>query len=446
MFQTARKYVTCNEDLLGSIEGVECLTFESMYQNNAGNLRGAWHSTRRAMLIAQVMGIHQGSGKRFVKVLEAETWTRGKLHCGYYTLRHLLITPNCFEVNTQYMWFRLIQMNRYLSLTLGMLQGTPNNSFAEPHILDACTPVERMQRMDCVVGGHILQRNEAGLYDTATTHMIDQLLQKSAACLPPSWWTVPDLESSPTDVMETLETLIRVMDQLTHYHLITQLHLPHLLRPHTEHEYDYSKIVAANASREILTRYTSQSDIQSFKSWCRGTSFVAFSASVAICIVHLVSSRHRREQGSGTLLDMLEDQHQGDRRKMEETMNCMQKTAIECNDPIASRGAIILGRLLSMEAADAVCTQVETDSSMGDDAHQFGCDFWNSKCGRTLHINIASFGTLKFERDVAMGSAPGRLGSSDLLGQDFFHSAGHSGAAYHHDRTNHEDHTIELLS
>jgi hypothetical protein len=315
-----------------------------------------------------------------------------------------------------------MQMNRYLSLTLGMLQGTPNNSFAESYILDACTPVERMQRKDCVVGGRILQRNEAGLYDTATTHMIDQLLQKSAACLPPSWWTVPDLESSPAEEMETLETLIRVMDQLTHYHLLTQLHLPHLLRPHSEHEYDYSKIVAANASREVLTRYTSQNDVHSFKSWCRGICLVAFTACIAICIVHLKASRQRQEQGSGAFLDMLENQHQSDRDMMKLTHDCMQNTAHECTDPIASKTATILGQLLSMETDEAVCTQVESDSSIGQAEHQFGCDSRISECGQTLHINIASFGTLRFVRGGATSLVRGALASSDLLRQGFFHN------------------------
>jgi hypothetical protein len=119
--QTVRSRVTCNEELLQSIEGIECLMIESMYQNNAGNLRSAWHSIRRAMLIAQMMGLHRTNKPDSVTVLETETQVR---------------------VDPEYLWFRLMRMNRYLSLMLGMLQGTPNNDFAEPHVLELCTPME----------------------------------------------------------------------------------------------------------------------------------------------------------------------------------------------------------------------------------------------------------------------------------------------------------------
>lgn len=321
-------------------------------------------------------------------------------------------------VDNQYMWFRLMQMNRYLSLTLGMLQGTPNNNFAETHILDACTPEERMQRMDCVVGGYILQRNEAGLYDTATTHMIDQLLQKSAACLPTSWWAVPELDPRHANEVETLASFIHVIDQIIHYHLITQLHLPHLTRPHTEHEYDYSKIVAANASREILTRYTSRNDAYSFKSWCRGISLVAFTACVAICIIHMRSRWERREQFSGTFLGVTDSEHQDGRGIMELALERMQSTARECNDPIASKTASILDQMLSVEADDGVCTQVDSLPSFEGHEHQIGCDSQVSECGRILYVNIASLGTLKFVRGKSPGSVTDIPLTSDLLGHN----------------------------
>ena len=384
-FEASRRNVTSNEDLIGSVESCECLMLEAMYQINSGNLRSAWHSTRRAMIVAQMMGLHRAKTTRSLTALEPDTWTR---------------------FDPKYMWFRLMQSNRYLSLMLGMLQGTPNNSFADSQVLDACSPLERMQRIDCVVGGHILQRNEAFLYDTSTTHMIDQQLQKSAAYLPSSWWMAPDLNTDADDEMKTLEDLIRMMDQLTHFHLVTQLHLPHLLQSYTDHEYDYSKIVAMNASREVLIRYTSQSDVHTFSSWCRGISLLALISCLAMCIVHIGAKRQRLDatQIHGSVLDVLAGQHQADRNTMEITLSCMQYTAREGKDPIATKAALILEELLSMEANDVACESEDFDALSGVDGYEFGCDSRVSECGRILRIHVASFGILRFERTAPSGS------------------------------------------
>ena len=382
--ETAHGCVTTNDNLLGSIEGIECVLIESMYQNNAGKLRRAWHSCRRAMLIAQMMGLHQSTRLQSLKFLETETRTR---------------------VHPEYMWFRLIQMDRYLSLMLGLPQGTVNNSFADDEVLECCSPTERMQRMDCAIGGYILQRNEAGLYDTTTTHTIDQLLQKSAASLPPRWWLMPDLDSGTGEEMEILEKIIRLMDQLTHYHLIAQLHLPYLVRSHEDHKYDYSKITAIDASREVLIRFTSLRGAHSFTSFCRGISFLAFIACTIVCIIHIDVKRHRQDctHSGGVMLGLLANQHQRDRGMMELTLDSMQRIACETKDLIASKTAVILSHLLSMEADAALCEEYLTNPATKETEGGLGCVGKVSDCGQILQVFIPYLGTIKFERGSNSG-------------------------------------------
>ena len=36
---TAHRLVTCNDELVNSIEGIECISIEAMYHNDGGNLR-----------------------------------------------------------------------------------------------------------------------------------------------------------------------------------------------------------------------------------------------------------------------------------------------------------------------------------------------------------------------------------------------------------------------
>ena len=161
-FWTAQQWVTSNERLLDSMEGVECLFIESVYQNNAGNLRSAWHVLRRAMLIGQIIGIHRAGATATMTCLDPET--RARIH-------------------PEQLSFRLHQMDGYLTLMPGMPQSSPNKHLADADVLERCTPAERMKRMDSVVGGHILQRNETRLYDSGTTLMTEQMLQRSAACV-----------------------------------------------------------------------------------------------------------------------------------------------------------------------------------------------------------------------------------------------------------------------
>ena len=55
--------VTSDDELIGSTEGVECLILQGVYQINAGNLRRAWLTFRRAINVAQLMGLHRVSLK-----------------------------------------------------------------------------------------------------------------------------------------------------------------------------------------------------------------------------------------------------------------------------------------------------------------------------------------------------------------------------------------------
>jgi hypothetical protein len=63
--------VTSNDELLGSIEGLECVMLESMYQANVGNLRRSWVSGRRAIGVAQLMALDQTEHRKQYKVYVA---------------------------------------------------------------------------------------------------------------------------------------------------------------------------------------------------------------------------------------------------------------------------------------------------------------------------------------------------------------------------------------
>lgn len=64
--------VLMDDELIGSIEGIECLILQCIYHTNAAKPRSAWLSVRRAINICQLLGIHRKSG-RFAREGEGMT-------------------------------------------------------------------------------------------------------------------------------------------------------------------------------------------------------------------------------------------------------------------------------------------------------------------------------------------------------------------------------------
>jgi hypothetical protein len=60
---TVTTIVTSDDELIGSMEGIECLVLQGVYHVNAGNLRRSWLTFRRAINVAQLMGLHRVSLK-----------------------------------------------------------------------------------------------------------------------------------------------------------------------------------------------------------------------------------------------------------------------------------------------------------------------------------------------------------------------------------------------
>ena len=167
MVDGAISLVTTNEELIGSIEGLECVMIESMYQVNVGNLRRSWVANRRAMNIAQLMSLNRSADRSQCKVLDCKT-----------------------ECEPQLMWFRILFLDRQLCLMLGLPQGSLDHSIASPALLASDTPMGRLERIHCLVASRILARNESDLdsHNRPLTQALDLELRRAAACLPCRWY------------------------------------------------------------------------------------------------------------------------------------------------------------------------------------------------------------------------------------------------------------------
>ncbi|KAK0632860.1 hypothetical protein B0T14DRAFT_416218 [Immersiella caudata] len=371
LVETANRLVTSNDDLVSSLEGIECLMMEAMFYNNAGNLRRAWITHRRAVAIAQIIGLHRGSSPTRTKAIDIGVQDR---------------------ISPEHMWCRLVMTDRYLSLMLGLPQASTENPFCSPEALASCTPLERMERLESTAGGRILQR--ANPRDLAETLEVDKLLQDAASLMPPQWWLIPQISDLVGDGEKALVETLRLMSHFMHYYLLAQLHLPYLLNPSWHQKYDYSRITAVNASREILLRFVAFGGSEA-SAYCRGIDFLAFIASTVLALAH-IDARRRRRAGAAYVLDFLAHQRQGDRGLLERTLSCMENIARGGDDALAGSLSDVLRELLAVEAGTSKGAMYLANVASLETAELelSGLDESN-----LLKIHIPYFGTVTIEKE-----------------------------------------------
>ncbi|CZR66623.1 uncharacterized protein PAC_16524 [Phialocephala subalpina] len=314
--------VTTNDELLGSIEGLECVMIESVYQANIGNLRRSWVSGRRAMSIAQLMGLNRSNNQAQYKVLDPKT-----------------------RYDPPLMWFRVVFLDRYLCLMLGLSQGCLDRSMASDAMLANDTPMGRLERIHCVIASRILERNESGpnSHDLALTRILDVELQRAARSLPSKWWLAPNLDMASTDSQTLFWNTRRLFAQVLHYNLLNQLHLPYMLRSSSaERKYEYSRITCVNASREVLSRFITLRSFNGIAYSCRTVDFLALMAAMTLLIAHLDS--HLSEADN-----LLAHQYHSDRAMIEQVQENMKEVNRMSSDALSAQSADLLRRLLTIE-------------------------------------------------------------------------------------------------
>lgn len=386
--QTARRMVLSNQELIRSIDGVECLVIESMYYNNAGQLRDAWLILRSAIAIAQLLGVDR---RAFPLSSQA---------------RHIRQ-----ESQEESVWVQMLASDRYLSLMLGLPQGAPSsNYFAVPEALAPHPPEERLRRTHCLAGG-IMLRHTDHREDAAYIEEVDVLLREAAAGLSPQWWLIPESLNRGQPV--TTQDTLRVMTQFTHYHMIARLHLPYLLRSPADGTFDPHKLTTINASREILARYLALRGSRATNNYCRGVNFLMFIASTTLCITHINASHWRRLNEQGPQFDFLAHQRPGDRGLMERALETLRHPIRSHSDEIDSKIASGLGHLLDVEA-ESVAGSTFTISTFVSDNVQ-GCTQARNEDGQTLEISIPYVGNIKISRD---GTSASRSSTSSRDGNN----------------------------
>ena len=317
--------VTTDEELMGTLESLECIILEGAYQANSGNLRRSWLAFRRAMVVGQLMGIHR---ERVPNVKKLDPNTRA---------------------DPKFIWYRIQLADRYLCLMLGLPAGSADNSFASEAAMADQTPMHKLERTMCAIASRILERNEAApdRCNYAETQAIDLELQRAAKLMPSRWWLPPNLSQmaqSPDQVSLFWETF-RLINQMFYYNLLNQLHLPFMLRFNSRPETVYSKLACVNASREVLGRFIA------FRTWnrvafcCRSVDFFALMAAMTLVLAHLHAASSDEAD-----LNTLAHQRHSDRAMMEQVLESMEMVYKLNMDVLSEKSGDLLRRLLEIEA------------------------------------------------------------------------------------------------
>ncbi|KAF2865118.1 hypothetical protein BDV95DRAFT_587358 [Massariosphaeria phaeospora] len=348
---TAINLVTRQDDLLGSIESLEGVILESVYQGNSGRLRLSWLAVQRAMLLAQTVGLHLAGGS-------GGSHPRDTLH---------FLDPNITRADLPHLWFRIVhydlQLSRMLGLPPGAADVTKNNNNKDkgtpsPHDMTVETPEGYLEQVYRHVMILALAQRSSGPSPPAVkaTQALDQELQRAANGVPSHWWLPPNLAESSNTPLKLFWDTRRLIIQMLHHDLRTQLNVPYMLaRGEADRQRsEMARIACVHSSREVLSRFILLRDSNPTTSSCRFPSFLGIMAAITLVLAHLGGGRrphpHDQDAISSQVDSLLSHQAPSDRAMMEQALETMRSVSHASGDALSAQSAHVLHRLLDMEA------------------------------------------------------------------------------------------------
>ena len=202
-FLSIAEHVTSQDLLVDSVDGLEALMLEALYQVHLGNAEDASLIFRRGLSIAESMG--------------------------------LLNAAAVSDERTKSVVFRFIYADRFTSLYRGSPYAVDDSSFMRTYVLEADTPASKLERIQIVIAGHIITRNirmqhmgiQGQVYEKDTL-IIDRMLKQSIRSLPTVWWAPPSAAGLTEE--EATEATGRLTTQMHQYYLVLLSQQPYFLQ------------------------------------------------------------------------------------------------------------------------------------------------------------------------------------------------------------------------
>lgn len=352
---SAIKLVNTNDVLLGTLEALDNLILEGIYHIDGGNIRRSWITMRRAVMTAQLLGLHRPGHYRF-KVVNQQN-----------------------DLDPAVMWACVVSTEQFLCLLLGLPTSTSGASFTIPRATSACVESGNLPVLIPNVVRKIIERNQMHTPQEALdmTQEIDQELLGVTQQWPPAFWRPLQFAGLEVDSADAFWETRRAWDHIFYYSLVNQLHLPYMINPRHISQREYSRIACASASREILIRQIAIRTFNPITAGCRMGDFVALIAGMTLMLAHILS-----HSNNGTE-NLLVHQRVGDRATVERALECMESMSEPHEDFLTAKCAALLKNLLDIEAGPA-----ERHSDGGQEHEQ-----------NMLVVKVPYVGTIKIARD-----------------------------------------------
>ncbi|KAK0708455.1 hypothetical protein B0H67DRAFT_544197, partial [Lasiosphaeris hirsuta] len=362
------RLVNSDDEVVGTVEGLESLVVQGLWHANAGNLRKAWLSYRRAMNVAQLMCLDHECTRSLRSADPARTW---------------LPTPRGI-------WYRIVSCDRFASLLLGLAVGSTDNSYATDEAMKRDTKMEKLEKLQTVITARIVERN-ANKKATAdevytATCSIDGDLDACVRLMEDGWWDEPVLD--PFEGKEhNLGLMFRLFRQVQHYDLLILLHLPYMLRHPAESRYEHSKQTCIRSSREVLKRFVSFRTLYNSAWSCRHIDYSALVASMTLLLSYL-----RQHQDALQPVPSCA-QRAEDRTLIDVVRARMQHIAVINQDKLSQQSAEIVGQMMTI-----------IDSVNAATLGERGLAEFNENAINHLHLNIPYFGTVDIHPTIKMAA------------------------------------------
>lgn len=365
----AVSWLATQDEIHSSVDSLVCIILEAVYETNCGNLRRAWIIYRRAMAVAQTMGLHR-SPVPPVKQVDA-----------------------ALNVDLEFIWFRIIYMDRYLSLLLGLPQATSDKSIGVSLNSQFEPPLGQFERQLNIVASLILERNDRTftMDDIVTTKTIDSKLLQISTNMPASFWRPPNFQTLAVGSPDNLLEAIRLSAHVFYCGLLIQLHLPFMMHGINNNvNPEYSKMTCVNASREILSRFIAHRNFQPKSSCSRPVDFFALQASMTLLLAHLDSHNHH------TTTNFLAHQRLSDRAVLDQVLERMDLMRDNNKDVVMRDAGGLIRQLIEIEA-DAANGGRYNASTLVVDEQDGMKRIADEGCGE-LRLPIPYLGTIKITR------------------------------------------------
>lgn len=309
---TVTTLITSSDELMLTLHGLETLLLLALFHMNSANLRQSWLIIRRGLNLAHLLGFH-----RIITQPE--------------------LTPPIPAISSAKMiWRSFVDIDRYLGLHLRLpfaADDYPLPDDADLHLAHKAN-INKLARQVADLDRDISPQGYASAL------ALDEKLEATMKDMPKDFWEVPNIPSTARSP-ESFAALERLMVQMWHFEMKVFIHLPYLLRAPTDSRYDYSKVTALQASRNILMRWFALRNASITQACCRFAEIGVFIAAVTLTldIVIELGTKEKSEvqRTKGTDFAMI--------CRLIGEMEKLSKAS--SREKIAARSAIVLKKMLS---------------------------------------------------------------------------------------------------